>query len=492
MPRPLPSSKFPTVWVCLLLAITAVSPAVAGTVNGSYWYAIDHMISAEEGAEIVLWLAVPAEWHGQDFTLGPISPEPVAVLQDERSGNRVIEWVYRPDEGDLPMNRFFHFEFEVQEKPVAFSVDPAKVQTYDRASAEYRQYTEPETWIQTDGRVRDAARQIVGEETNPWRQVEALYDWCVGNLTFIPGGTADRDALSTLESREGDCGQYGRLFVGLCRSLGIPARTVASEYLQGGAHVFAEVLMPGYGWVPADPSLAQMLIPGGSRFSEAEVASFMAERGAPLDDPRWFLGHLFSERVIQVVGNNITFESPTLGHEVSFPSMMPGGNRAFPQAIQIEGFNKDLIHGGFLVIGEKLETEEDAHRETHMRLANHFFNVGLYDVVEEGCRKSLDAYSDGVQPWINMGKVYMHKGEYYKAEAAFKRAQMGTSGQRKDKMEALIWTHNYLGNCYDLLGHRELALKEYRKVIDLDIDYRGAVQYAQRYSERPFEEEAPD
>ena len=93
---------------------------------------------------------------------------------------------------------------------------------------------------------------------------------------------------------------------------------------------------------------------------------------------------------------------------------------------------------------------------------------------------------------MNIGKVYMHKGEYYKAEAAFKRALTGVAIRRNEKMDALIWTHNYLGNCYDLLGHRDMALEEYQIVIDLGNNYRGAVDYARKYLERGFDHPAED
>ena len=127
----------------------------------------------------------------------------------------------------------------------------------------------------------------------------------------------------------------------------------------------------------------------------------------------------------------------------------------------------------------------------HQRLAGAFFREGLFDMVEDGCRQSQEKYSDGIQTWINLGKVHMHKGDYYKAEAAFKRAMLGVAIKRNEKAEALIWAHNYLGNCYDMLDHRQLAQQEYQKVIDQGDNYRGAVDYAKKYLERPFHMEGP-
>lgn len=473
--------------VCVVVLVLILSTGTqAAEQEGSFWYALDHLTSAENGAEAIVWVTLPAVWHGQEIEISSITPEPVAVLEDKVTGNKVIEWVYRPGEEKLPMNQFFHYDFKLKEKSVGFDVNPDKVEKYDRSSAEYKAYTKAETWIQTDGKILDVAREIIGDEMNPWLQTHALFDWCLQSLSFVPGGFGERDAMSTLGTRKGDCGQYGRLMVAFCRSIGIPSRTVTNGWISGGSHVFVEVMMPGYGWVPADISLAQMLLPDGAGFSESEVEQFMSQRSVPLGDPYWFLGNLFSHRVITTVGNNITIESPTLGRQITFQSMRPGGARAHPKAVRIEGFNDDLIHGGFFVFDRKLKTNEDAHQMAHMRLASSFFKEGLYDVVEEGCRKSLDDYSDGVQSWINMGKVYMHKGEYYKAEATFKRAMKGVAARRNEKLEAIVWTHNYLGNCYDLLNHRDMALKEYQTVIDLDNNYRGAVDYAQKHLNKPF------
>ncbi|MCP4293004.1 MAG: tetratricopeptide repeat protein [bacterium] len=472
--------------LALVLILVGVAGAQAGQDEGSFWYAIDHMTSADVNAEAIVWVTLPPDWHGQEIEITNIDPEPVAILEDKATGNRVIEWLYRPGEESLPMNQFFHYDFKLKQKEIAFDVDPEKVGAYDRNDADFKAFTKAETWIQTDGVILDAAREIIGREKNPWLQSQALFDYCLSSLNFVPGGYGNRDAISTLQNRKGDCGQYSRLFVALCRSIGIPSRSVTNAWLGGGTHVFAEVLLTGYGWVPLDISLAQMLEPGGAGFSEAEVKSFMAERDVPLGDSQWFVGNLFSSRIVVTVGNNISFHSPTLDQKMTFQVLRPGGKKAYPSAVEINGFNKDLIHGGFFVFGQKIESNEEAHKMTHMRLANSFFDVDLFDVVEEGCRKSLNKYSDGVQPWINMGKVYMHKGEYYKAEASFKKAMRGTAARRNEKLEALVWTHNYLGNCYDLLNHRDMALEEYNAVIQMNNNFRGAVDYARKYLKKPF------
>jgi len=146
-----------------------------------------------------------------------------------------------------------------------------------------------------------------------------------------------------------------------------------------------------------------------------------------------------------------------------------------------EGFNRDLVHGGFFYFGEPLTDYEEVHDLVHMRLASKFFDLGLYEIVEDGCRRKLDESEDGAQHWINLGKVHLHKGEYCKAEASFRRAMGAACSNRDEKLEATIWTHAYLGNRYDLRKQRDLALQEYRQVIALGDNYRGAIDYARRF-----------
>jgi hypothetical protein len=487
-------------WVILgaaiLLGLAPVlwcEEAVAELQEGSYWYAVDNITEVQKGARIIVWVVLPAEWHGQVTKVSSITPTPVAVLEDNATGNRIIEWMVEPeprlaDPETPPVHQFFHYDIELEEKPLHFEVDPAAVGPYDKSDPQYLKYTAQEMWIQTDGKILDLAREIIGQERNPWLQAGLIYDWLLENLTFVPGGGEYRDAVSTLTELTGDCGQFSVMFTALCRSIGIPARTVTSTWLDGGAHVFAEFHLPDYGWIPVDIALGQMLLPDGGGMNPEEVAAFMKTRGVPLGDPRWFFGNLGDSRIITAVGNNISFESPTLGRTMTFQRMQPGGIEATPAAVIIEGIDSAFVQGGFFVFDQEVPDDDTAHSLVHQRLASAFFKEGLYDIVEDSCRKTLAQSGGSVQAWMNIGKVHMHKGEYYKAEAAFKRAINGQAVKRNEKMDALIWTHNYLGNCYDLLGHRDMAVVEYQKVVDLGNNYRGAVDYARKYLKRPFDQ----
>ncbi len=117
--------------------------------------------------------------------------------------------------------------------------------------------------------VRETAAGIVGKERNPYRIARAIYDWVNKTLEYERVG--GWDVPETLIKRgTGSCSEYTFLFIALCRAAGLPARYEAGTALRGDDasvddvhHRWAEVYLPGYGWVPFDPSAGDQPSPGG-------------------------------------------------------------------------------------------------------------------------------------------------------------------------------------------------------------------------------------
>ncbi len=128
--------------------------------------------------------------------------------------------------------------------------------------------------IPNDGLAFQLGERILGRIKDPVAQAKAIYDWVVDNSIYDPSlpGCGTGDVRQQLIS-----GQYGGrsadingLFVGICRAIGIPARCVyglrtgssrlfrslgiAGDDATRGQHVRAEFYVPGYGWIPVDPS----------------------------------------------------------------------------------------------------------------------------------------------------------------------------------------------------------------------------------------------
>lgn len=453
------------------------------TVQGSYWYVLDHVVDVAPDASVSLVAVVPGNHAHQKIKLGNIFPEPEQIVVDPDHGNRIVIWKYRPEPGEEQI--YFRIDFTAVITMRTTDVDPDAVSIPDRGSALWRMYTCNETWIEADGKVAESARTIVGGERNPYVQARLIFDWMVKSLRFVPGGLPDRGAAGTLNASSGDCGQYSRLFAGMCRSLGIPARTVTNVWLDGGMHRFAEFYVEPYGWIPVDVSVAQAMIPEFSLFDDTEIKVFRLTRGLPSEESSWLFGNLYRNHVTLTVGNNIVIPAPEGRTPVVFTTLEPGGANAWPPAIDLVGLNEDVVHGGFFVFDRQIDTE-DAHQLAHQKLADQFFNAGMDEIVEDGCLTAQEDHSDGVATWINLGRVNLHKGNYARAEACLLRALSEVTTSRSAKLEAALWAHNYLGNCYDMMDRRTMALEEYRQVVEMGINYKGAVDYARLYILEPY------
>ncbi len=106
-------------------------------------------------------------------------------------------------------------------------------------------------------------------------KARAIYEWIVDNTLRNPKtrGCGVGDIRFMLESQDlgGKCADLNALYVGLARSVGLPARDVygirvaksdlgykslgaSSEKVTKAQHCRAEVYLTGYSWVPVDPA----------------------------------------------------------------------------------------------------------------------------------------------------------------------------------------------------------------------------------------------
>jgi transglutaminase-like putative cysteine protease len=126
-----------------------------------------------------------------------------------------------------------------------------------------------------DGVVRKTALAATQGATTDVEKVRALYDWVVANGYREPKtrgcGTGAIKVMLESGNLGGKCADLSALFVGMCRSVGVPARDIyglrlgscAFGYrelggnpakLTGAQHCRAEVYLSQYGWVAMDPA----------------------------------------------------------------------------------------------------------------------------------------------------------------------------------------------------------------------------------------------
>jgi transglutaminase-like putative cysteine protease len=114
----------------------------------------------------------------------------------------------------------------------------------------------PEVWREA----LDITRAI----PSVFHQATALMQWIHREFRYEPGATNVNTHLEeAFHMRHGVCQDFTHVMLGLCRSVGIPAR-YASGYLYNGprdtlvgaqaSHAWAEVYLPAAGWIGFDPT----------------------------------------------------------------------------------------------------------------------------------------------------------------------------------------------------------------------------------------------
>jgi len=178
------------------------------------------------------------------------------------------------------------------------AVDPTQANpTAPKLSpAEVKSHTSPTIYIPTDGIVRDTARDITKGAKTDVEKARAIYEWVVDNTFRDPKtrGCGWGDIKSMLESKNfgGKCGDLNAMFVGLARSVGIPARDIyglrvapsqfgyrslgiGNPNATRAQHCRAEFYAKGIGWVPVDPADVRKVVleepPGNLAVNDPKV-----------------------------------------------------------------------------------------------------------------------------------------------------------------------------------------------------------------------------
>ncbi len=135
-------------------------------------------------------------------------------------------------------------------------------------------FLEPTHLIPTNGLVKDVAHSITYDKGNsPLEKVRAIYDWLVDHFhhdeTIRGRGKGDVKFILENSKLSGKCVDAHSLFVGLTRSLGIPARVQygirmtrselhpilgKSTDISTTQHSRAEFYLNNFGWIPVNPA----------------------------------------------------------------------------------------------------------------------------------------------------------------------------------------------------------------------------------------------
>ena len=171
--------------------------------------------------------------------------------------------------------------FDVAASAISYPFRYADEEWTDLGALATQQYADP------TGRLRDWAQGFV--RSNPTDTLSLLKDLSAGISVWISYQSRDDEGtqtpLQTLDRGWGSCRDFAVLFAEAARSLGFGARIV-SGYLfnpgggvvgssgSGSTHAWAEIYVPGAGWITFDPTNRSV---GGFNLIPVAVARDIAQ-----------------------------------------------------------------------------------------------------------------------------------------------------------------------------------------------------------------------
>jgi hypothetical protein len=159
-----------------------------------------------------------------------------------------------------------------------------------------------------DAKVRDDARQAVGNEKDPWRKAQRIERWVYQNVE-VDDSAAFATADKVAATLRGDCRHKAILAAAMCRAAGVPSRTAvgliyANVRPRGPVmafHMWTEVWVDGQ-WLGIDGTLGRGSV-GADHLKIADHSWYNTPSETPLLPVARVVGKTSIE-VVRVVGED--------------------------------------------------------------------------------------------------------------------------------------------------------------------------------------------
>jgi len=235
-----------------------------GTGSKDYTFKINYELEIDSGVvkagdTIRCWLPFPRPDKNRLKNIELISTsDPNYILAPETMLHRSI-YFERVATNDHPAPFVVDYQYTAIGQWFGHKLD--EIKPYNTNSELYIKYTgERETHIIFTDEIKHLADSIVGDKTEPYEIVQALYTWIDSNFPWASAreySTIVNIPSYALDNMHADCGIHTLLFATMARYKGIPAKWQSGWMLMPGEvnlHDWAEVYYEGLGWVPVDQS----------------------------------------------------------------------------------------------------------------------------------------------------------------------------------------------------------------------------------------------
>lgn len=217
-------------------------------------FEFDYTVSLPEIAgNARLWLPLPGSDAFQNVEIIAVNaPAGHRVLDEREHGNKVLFWELGPEHSGKSLN-------------MRYKVERVEKSAYEDDSADVSKHLSAERLVPDDEAFAGVAQKLTADKKGDLVRARALYDHVIEHMRYMKHGEGwgKGDALYACDAQSGNCTDFHAYFMGLARSLGIPARfaigaAIPSERDEGGIdgyHCWVEFYAEGKWW-PVDISEA--------------------------------------------------------------------------------------------------------------------------------------------------------------------------------------------------------------------------------------------
>ena len=230
------------------------SNVLLGVLNGTDTFEFRYTATLPEiTGDARCWIPFAGSDDFQTVTVQAVNvPGIQETLTDSAHGNRVLFLQLTPEDSGKTLEIVYHVE---RHEKSAYVGDPKEAQ----------KHLQPERMVPSDPTIQAAAEKAIEGRQSDLMRARALYDHVMDQMQYkkFGEGWGQGDAVFACSTLYGNCTDYHAYFIGLARSVGIPARfaigaSIPSARNDGGTdgyHCWAEFYADGKWW-PVDISEA--------------------------------------------------------------------------------------------------------------------------------------------------------------------------------------------------------------------------------------------
>ncbi|MDP3765394.1 MAG: transglutaminase-like domain-containing protein, partial [Nanoarchaeota archaeon] len=222
-------------------------------------------------------------------------------------------------------------------------------------------YTAPSETIDSGNEdIIRLASELARGEDDLYAAVFKIADWTKNNINYNLSTLTEKASLKAswvLENRQGVCDELTSLFIALLRAVGIPARFVSGiSYTNSelfpenwGAHGWAEVYFPGYGWIPFDVTYGE--------YGWTDPTHIKFKESVDSDEPSTYY---------QWLGRNADLKTRELEIKTELKYII--GYFKTPLSLKAEPLKQAIGFGSYNLLTATIENLNDFYYATELRL----------------------------------------------------------------------------------------------------------------------------